>query len=62
MNLLPVKKAIDYLLAGHITRDIIEEGFSLEGTVVYRAILAKRMGLEVSLGSPLMMRKSRLNR
>jgi len=49
MNLQPGKSAVDYLIVGHITRDIIEKGFRLGGTAVYSGILAKRMGLNVGL-------------
>ncbi len=49
MNFQAEKTAIDYLIVGHITRDITEEGFRLGGTAVYSGILAKRMGLEVGL-------------
>ena len=49
MNLQPGKTAVDYLIVGHITRDIIEKGFRLGGTAVYSGILAKRMGLKVGL-------------
>lgn len=49
MNLQPGKTAVDYLIVGHITRDIIEKGFRLGGTAVYSGILAKRMGLDVGL-------------
>ena len=49
MNLQPGKTAVDYLIVGHITRDIIEKGFRLGGTAVYSGILAKRMGLNVGL-------------
>ncbi len=49
MNLKPGKTAVDYLLVGHITRDVREEGFRLGGTAVYSGILAKKMGLKVGL-------------
>ncbi len=49
MNLKPGKTAVDYLLVGHITRDVIEERYRLGGTAVYSGILAKRMGLKVGL-------------
>ena len=49
MNLQPGKTAVDYLIVGHITRDIIEKEFCLGGRAVYSGILAKRMGLDVGL-------------
>ncbi|MCJ7716647.1 MAG: PfkB family carbohydrate kinase [Anaerolineales bacterium] len=49
MNFQPGKTALDYLIIGHITRDIVEDEFRLGGTAVYSAITARRMGLEVGL-------------
>ena len=43
------KQEIDYLIVGHITQDIIEDGFRLGGTAVYSSIIARRMGLRVGL-------------
>ena len=43
------KQEIDYLIIGHVTRDIIEDGFRLGGTAVYSSILAQRMDLKVGL-------------
>ena len=49
MKLRPGNPTLDYLIVGHITRDIVENGFRLGGTAVYSAITARRMGLEVGL-------------
>ena len=49
MNLRPGKTAIDYLIIGHLTRDVVDDGFRLGGTAAYSAITARRMGLEVGL-------------
>ena len=49
MKSRPDKHKIDYLILGHITRDLIEEGSRLGGTAVYSSIIAHRMGLEVGL-------------
>jgi len=49
MNLRPGKTTLDYLIVGHITRDVVEDGFRLGGTAAYSAITARRMGLEVGL-------------
>lgn len=43
------KQKIDYLIVGHITRDLTEEGSRLGGTAAYCSILASRMGLKVGL-------------
>ncbi len=39
----------DYLIIGHITRDLLDDGFRLGGTAVYSTLVAKRMGLRVAL-------------
>jgi len=39
----------DYLIIGHITRDLIEDGSRLGGTAVYSSLLAQRLGLKVAL-------------
>jgi hypothetical protein len=49
MNLRPGKTTLDYLIVGHITRDVFDDGFRLGGTAVYNAITARRMGLKVGL-------------
>jgi sugar/nucleoside kinase (ribokinase family) len=43
------KQKIDYLIVGHVTRDLTEEGPRLGGTAAYCSILASRMGLEVGV-------------
>jgi len=43
------KQKIDYLIVGHVTRDLTEKGSRLGGTATYCSILASRMGLEVGL-------------
>ncbi len=35
----------DYLIMGHITRDLLEDGSRLGGTAVYSSLLAQRLGL-----------------
>ena len=49
MNLRPGKTTFDYLIVGHITRDVVDDGFRLGGTAIYSAITARRMGLKVGL-------------
>jgi len=39
----------DYLIFGHITRDLVEDGSRLGGTAIFSSILARRLGLEVAL-------------
>ena len=39
----------DYLIVGHITRDILDVGSRLGGTAVYSSILAQQMGMKVAL-------------
>ncbi len=43
------RPAPDYLIFGHITRDLVEDGTRLGGTAVFSSILARRLGLEVAL-------------
>ena len=42
-------KPPDYLIIGHITKDQIEAGYRLGGTVTYSGLLAQRMGLKVAI-------------
>ncbi len=39
----------DYLIIGHITKDLNERGYRLGGTAVYSGVLAHRMGLKVAV-------------
>ena len=39
----------DYLILGHISKDITQDGSQPGGTALYSGILAQRMGLEVGL-------------
>lgn len=41
--------APDYLIFGHITQDLVEDGKRLGGTAIFSSILARRLGLEVAL-------------
>ena len=43
------RPAPDYLIFGHITQDLVEEGTRLGGTAIYSSILALRLGLDVAL-------------
>ena len=43
------KETPDYLIFGHITQDLVEDGTRLGGTAVYSSILAQRLGLDVAL-------------
>jgi hypothetical protein len=40
---------IDYLIIGHVTQDVVENGFSLGGTVTFSALTARAMGLRVGI-------------
>lgn len=40
---------IDYLLIGHVTQDVVPQGFSLGGTASYSALTARAMGLRVGV-------------
>jgi sugar/nucleoside kinase (ribokinase family) len=40
---------IDYLVIGHITQDVVENGYSLGGTVSFAALTARAMGLRVGI-------------
>ena len=39
----------DYLIIGHITKDLYPSGYRLGGTAIYSGILAHRMGLKVAI-------------
>ena len=49
MNQRPGSNAPDYLIIGHITRDLVNGEIRLGGTAVYASLLAKRMGLDTVL-------------
>ena len=40
---------IDYLVIGHITQDVVENGFKLGGTVSFSALTARAIGLRVGI-------------
>ncbi len=39
----------DYLVIGHITKDLLAEGFTVGGTAMYAAITARRLGKRVAI-------------
>jgi hypothetical protein len=39
----------DYLIIGHITKDLYPDGYQLGGSAVYCGVLAQRMGLKVAV-------------
>lgn len=49
MNTSAEIQPVDYLILGHITRDITPDGPRLGGTAAFSALLAKRLGVEVGL-------------
>lgn len=40
---------LDYLIIGHVTRDIVRDGYRLGGTGAYSAVTAQRLGMRVAL-------------
>lgn len=40
---------IDYLMIGHLTQDILPNGFSLGGTAAFAALTAKALGMRVGI-------------
>jgi len=49
MNICAEIPPVDYLILGHITRDITPNGSRLGGTAAFSALLAKRLGIEIGL-------------
>ncbi len=49
MEKQPLSTPPDYLIMGHITRDLLDPGSRLGGTAIYSSILAQRMGMKVGL-------------
>lgn len=45
----PILEPVDYLLIGHITKDITPGGYTLGGTATYSALTASRLGLRVGV-------------
>jgi 1D-myo-inositol 3-kinase len=39
----------DYLVIGHITKDLLAEGFAVGGTVMYAAVTARRLGKRAAI-------------
>ncbi|MBT3337306.1 MAG: ribokinase [Anaerolineae bacterium] len=48
LNLAPLNK-VDYLVIGHISRDLTPEGHRLGGTAAYAALTARALGLRVGI-------------
>lgn len=48
MQLTPLEP-VDYLIVGHLTRDLTEEGPRLGGTAAYAALTARALGLRVGV-------------
>lgn len=49
MTQSPGKADVDYLILGHITQDITDNGTKVGGTAAYASLLAYRLGWEVGL-------------
>jgi hypothetical protein len=47
-NILPIKP-VDYLVIGHIARDILEDGPRLGGTAAYSALTAQALGMRTGV-------------
>ena len=47
-TLLPYEP-VDYLVIGHVTQDVLPNGFALGGTASYSALTAKAAGLRVGI-------------
>ncbi|MHB1119909.1 MAG: PfkB family carbohydrate kinase [Bellilinea sp.] len=45
----PALEPVDYLLLGHITKDITPTGYSLGGTATYSALTAAALGMRVGI-------------
>jgi len=45
----PLKNSVDYLVIGHLTRDIDEQGEQLGGSAAYAALTAAAFGLKVGI-------------
>ncbi|HDD55839.1 MAG TPA: hypothetical protein ENG59_06325 [Chloroflexi bacterium] len=43
------KNPPDYLIIGHITKDLLKDGYRVGGTAVYSGVLAHRMGMKVAV-------------
>ena len=49
MYRLPGSDPIDYLVLGHLSEDVIEDGLQLGGTAAYAALTAKALGMRVGI-------------
>jgi sugar/nucleoside kinase (ribokinase family) len=49
MRNTPLLEPVDYLLIGHITKDITPDGYTLGGTATYSALTAAALGLRVGI-------------
>lgn len=49
MQTLANIEPIDYLVIGHVTQDIVKQGFALGGTASYAALTARTFGLRVGI-------------
>jgi hypothetical protein len=47
-NILPIKP-VDYLVIGHVARDILEDGPRLGGTAAYSALTAQALGMRTGV-------------
>jgi len=49
MNRFLTPPAPDFLVIGHITKDLLEEGFTIGGTVTYSSLTARNLGLRTGI-------------
>jgi sugar/nucleoside kinase (ribokinase family) len=49
MHSIPAIEPIDYLIIGHLTRDLTPKGARLGGTAAYSALTARALGLQVGM-------------
>lgn len=49
MSITEPYQPVDYLVIGHITKDLTSSGYRLGGTVMYAALTAQALGLRVGL-------------
>ena len=49
MQNLPILDKIDYLVIGHLTKDLLNSGSRIGGTAAYSALTAKALGMRVGI-------------
>jgi sugar/nucleoside kinase (ribokinase family) len=49
MRTLSTQEAVDYLIIGHIAKDMLDTGFRLGGTAIYASLTASSLGLKTGI-------------